>query len=149
MKTPLSVHIVVFLEWAFGCLFGFYSLMLLVFGFYGLIHLNFMRTLTSFGWAVLIGALSGVLFVTGLRLREGVSWAWKASWVIGAFVLLFGAWTIYEALYAKVHSPDDYFGLVFGPILIGCALLGMILLLLPQTREYLHSESSDEGEASL
>ena len=50
--------------------------------------------------------------------------------------MFFGGWTIYELLYAKVHSADDYFGIIVGPFLMLCALIGFILLVLPQTRRY-------------
>jgi ABC-type transport system involved in cytochrome c biogenesis permease subunit len=136
MNTPFSVHIVVALEWLFGILVGFFALMFLVFGFYGIIHFNPARILTSFGVAALMAAITWLSFAAGQGLRDGKSWAWRVSWGIEALVVLFGAWTIYEPLYAKAHSADDYFGLIVGPFLIVCALLGMILLLLRQTRDY-------------
>jgi len=43
MKPPLSVHLIVALEWLLCTAVGFYSLMFFVFGFYGLIHLNVSR----------------------------------------------------------------------------------------------------------
>ena len=136
MKAPFGVHMVVALGWLFGSLVGFVALMFLVFGFYGATHFNLARTLTSFGDAAPMAAIAWACFVVGSGLRDGKSWAWKVSWGIGALVVLFGAWILYQALYAKMHSADDYFLPIVGAFLIACALLGAILLLLRQTRDY-------------
>ena len=149
MKTPFSVHIVVALEWILGCLLGFCCLMFLVYGFYGIIHLDLMRILTSFGIAILVGATAWASFVIGSGLRDGRGWAWKASLCIGIFVIFLGAWTIYDLFHVTVHGPDDGYALTFWLFLMTCALLGMVLLLLPPVREYLRVTSSGNGEASL
>ena len=148
MNTPFSVHIVVTLEWIFGSLVGFCCLMFLVYGFYGIIHLNLMRILTSFGIAILVGAIAWASFATGSGLRHGRGWAWRASWGIGIFVMFFGAWTSYDLFRAKVHGPDDGYALIFWLFLMICALMGMVLLALPQTRQYLDSGLSRDTEAT-
>jgi hypothetical protein len=148
MNTPFSVHLVVALEWIFGSLVGFCCLMFLVDGFYGIIHFNLTRILTSFGIAILVGAIAWASFATGSGLRDGRGWAWRASWGIGIFAMFFGAWTIYDLFHAKVHGPDDGYALIFWLFLMICVLFGMVLLLLPPTREYLRSTSNGSGEAS-
>jgi ATP/ADP translocase len=116
--------------------------MFLVFGFYGILPFNLSRILTSLGVARLMTAIGGGIFLIGRALRDGNKWAWNVSWGIGALVMFFGGWTIYESLYAKVRSADDYFGIIVGPFLMLCALIGFVLLVLPQTRRYF-AESVD------
>jgi hypothetical protein len=134
MNTPFSVHMIVALEWLLSALIGFYSLMFFVFGFYGLIHLNFLRMFTSIGVAVLMGAVAAGSLIVGRGLREGRRWAWIASWCYGIFVMLCGWYSFHEGLHG--NSPDAYFGLIVGPFLVVCALIGIVLLVLPQTRRH-------------
>lgn len=136
MNTPFSVHIVTAMEWILGFWTGIYCLMFFVFGFYGALHLDVSRTISSLGVAVLMGALTVALLLIGQALRSGRRWAWKASWGVGAVVMLFGGWVVIDPHYAKVHSTDDYFGIIVGPFLMLCALLGFVLIAVPQTRRH-------------
>ena len=110
--------------------------MFLVFGFYGALHLDVSRTISSLGAALLMGALTVALLLIGQALRSGSRWAWNTSWGVGAVVMLFGGWIIIDPFYAKVHSADDYFGIIIGPFLMLCALIGFVLLAVPQTRRH-------------
>ena len=148
MKPPLSVHLIVALEWLLCTAVGFYSLMFFVFGFYGLIHLNVSRMFSSLGVAIVMGAIAAGSFVAGRGLREGRRWAWIASWCIGIFVMLCGWYSFHEGLYG--NSPDASFGLIVGPALVLCALLGIVLLVLPGTRQHCDpTKSLDSTSQSL
>jgi Na+/proline symporter len=125
---------IVALEWLLGGLTGLYCLMFVVFGFYGLFHLNFPRVFSSMGIAIVMAAIAAAAFFGGTGLRRGRRWAWITSWCIGIVVMLFGWHTIHEGLYGA--GPDGGFGLIIGPVLVLCALLGIVLLVLPQTRRY-------------
>jgi ATP/ADP translocase len=89
-----------------------------------------------------MGTLTTALLVTGQALRNGSRWAWNTSWGVGALVMLFGGWVIVEPVYAKVHRADDYFGIIVGPLLMLCALIGFALLTLPQTRRHFTESAS-------
>jgi len=149
MNAPFSVNIIAALEWLLGCFTGLYCLMFLFVGFHGISHLNLRQTLSAIGIALVMAVITLSAFITGQWLRRGRILAWKASWCFGALVLMVGVWAIYEPFYAKVHAADDYFGLIFGPFLILCALGGMVLLLLPQTRRYLEPALQDSSELLL
>jgi hypothetical protein len=146
MNTPFPVNIIAALEWILGCFRGFYCLMFLFVGFYDASHVNFRQTLSVIGIALIMGAITVSAFITGQSLRSGAVLAWKASWCFGALLMLVGVWAIYDPLYAKVHSADDYFGLIFGPFLILCALGGMVLLVLPETRRHVESSLHHDSE---
>jgi hypothetical protein len=134
MKTPFSVRVIVALEWLLCGLMGFYSLMFAVFGIYGLIHLDFARVLSSMSVAMLMAAIATGAFFAGSRLRRGERRAWIASWCVGIMVMSFGWFALREGLHRAGH--DNYFGLIVGPVLVAAALLGIVLLVLPQTRLY-------------
>jgi len=134
MNTPVSVHLIVALEWLLGGLTGFYCLMFLVFGLYGLFHLNFLRLLSSIGVAIVMGATAAATFLVGTGLRQGRRWAWISSSCIGIVVMMLGWYIFHEGMHGA--GPDDGFGLIVGPFFVICALLGIVLLVLPQTRRY-------------
>ena len=145
MNTPVSVHIVVALEWILGCFTGIYCLMFLLVALSGL-HVSLTERLLTVGLAIVMAAITVTAFLTGQSLRNGRKWAWHTSWAIGTFVMLFGGWSLYDLFYGKVHGPDDYFALIMGPLLILYGLAWMILLLLPQTRRYLDERLEDGRE---
>lgn len=148
MNTPFSVHMIVALEWLLGGLTGFYCLMFLVFGLYGLFHLDFMRSLSSVGVAMVMGAIAIAAFLVGAGLRRGRRWAWIASWCLGIIVMLFGWFSFHEGRYGA--GPDSGLGLIVGPFLVICALLEIVLLVLPQTRRHCGpSESLNDSLNSL
>jgi len=132
MKPPFSVHLIVALEWLLGGLLGFYCLMFVVFGIYGLLHLNFSRVFSSVSAAIAIAAIAAASFWAGVGLRHGHRWAWIISWSIGIAVILFGWFAFHEGLRETGHN----FGLIVGPFLVVCALTGIVLLVLPQTRRH-------------
>jgi hypothetical protein len=142
--APFSVMFVVVCEWGLGALIGLSSLMFFVYGFYGLIHASMLRFLDSAGIAALIGAVAAGCFYTGSRLWHGRRWAWRVSWGIGALVGLLGWMALREALWpSRPQSADGYFGLVVGPVLLLFALVGLVMLALPQTRRFLASGKAD------
>ena len=147
MKAPFTVNLVVALEWILGCLLGFYSLMFLVFGFYGLLHFDLRRILTSLGVAILMGALAAAVFITGRSFRHGRKWAWRASWAIGILVAWFGWVGLSDALWPpQKPGPDNEFGIIAGPFIMLCALVGSFLLALPQTRRcFTESPKLEDG----
>jgi len=114
MKAPFTVNLVVALEWILGCLLGFYSLMFLVFGFYGLLHFDLRRILTSLGVAILMGALAAAVFITGRSFRHGRKWAWRASWAIGILVAWFG-WVGFLTRFGHRRNPGLIMNLESSP----------------------------------
>jgi hypothetical protein len=130
---------------------GFYSLMFLVFGFYGLLHFNLPRILTSLGVTILMGALAAAVFVTGRSFQHGRKWAWRASWAIGISVASLGWVALSDALRPPQRpSADNYFGVIYGPLIMLFALFGFILLVLPQTRRYFtESPALEDGGETL
>jgi hypothetical protein len=140
--APFSVMFVVVCEWGLGALIGFSSLMFFVYGFYGLLHASMLRFLDSVGIALLIGALAAGCFYTGSALWNGRRWAWRVSWGIGALIGLLGWAVLREVLWpSQPSSADGYFGLASGPILLLFAVVGFVMLALPQMRRFLADAS--------
>ena len=136
--APFSVTFVATCEWLLVALAGFYSLMFVVFGFYGLIHAAIGRFVGSFGVAILMGAIATGCFRTGSALWRGRRWAWNVSWGIGVLTAIAGWMALHRALWpSPPYSADKYFGLICGPVLLLAALVGFVMLILPQTRRFI------------
>jgi hypothetical protein len=140
--APFSVMFVVVCEWGLGALIGFCSLMYFVYGFYGLLHASMLRFLDSVGIALLIGMLAAGCFYTGSELRRGRLWAWRVSWGIGALIGLLGWAVLRKTLWlSQPQRADGYLGLLSGPVLLLLAVVGLVMLALPQMRRFLADAS--------
>ncbi|WP_263365909.1 hypothetical protein [Edaphobacter bradus] len=138
MRPPFSVGFVVASERALGCLFSFYSLMLLVYGFYGLLHSALTRVLGSFGLAVLLAASAAGCFYTSAAFLKRQRWAWSASWAVGLFVAAVGSFFLWQSSHRWPGGHGEV-SLLVGLVSLLLALIGLLLLILPQTRRYVHS----------
>lgn len=127
---------IVALEWLMGCFMSL-SCIILWFALPSLASsVPLSRLLVFIAVVTLVTMLTISTFLIGQAVRNGREWAWNASVALFLLVSGFGAWSLYDLFYGKVHGPDDYFALIYGPALILYALIGMILLALPSTRGY-------------
>jgi hypothetical protein len=144
MKLPIGVVFVSAGEALLGIVTGFLGLMYAVYGFYGSLHLGWSRFFSSFGIAILLSLIAAGCFYTSAALSRGRTWAWKASWGIGLFTILPGAFFLYVSSQPWPNARgEEGWGFMIGLLVLVPGLLGCIALSLPSTR--LFFERAHEG----
>ncbi len=137
LKAPFSVRYLAACEWFLSGIAGFLGLMYLVYGFYGLLHADFVRVLIATAWAVGMATVAVGCFYTASGLLRGRRWAWRASWLIGMAGAVPGGFFL-----GVFHRPwpgyggEEAWGFLIDAALALPALAGFVSLVLPGTRRF-------------
>ncbi|WP_035359295.1 hypothetical protein [Edaphobacter aggregans] len=147
MKKPLGVVFVFVCEMILSLATGLLGLMYIVYGFYGLLHYDWSRCVSSVGVASVLLMIAAACYFTSSAFLDGLRWAWKASLGIGLMAGVFAMYCIYTSVASQTEGIfREGWGDGIGILILIPVLLGWAVLLLPSTRRFFQGRDASNAK---